>query len=212
MTATLLQIATQVALDVGLAVPSAVASATDATNRTMVELKQIIDLAGEEIARRVDWAALRSTTTVTGTGAAAALSLPSAYSRMIAGNAVTVAGATVRGGLSADEFLSLTATAGTPRFYLIAGPPDARTIQFWPYLANGVQASISFQSRNWNSNGPAATFTTDTDTSYLPDPVFVKMAIAKWRRQKGMDYQDYEAEAETVLKQYAMFDDNARTP
>ena len=212
MTKTLLQLATEVAVDVGLKVPSAVAAATDSTDRTMVEMKQIIDQTGEEIARRVDWASLRSSTTVTGTGAAVALNLPTAYDRMIAGNAVTVGGVTVRGGLSPDEFLSLSATAGTPRFYLVSGPVGAKTIQFWPYLANAVTASINFQSRMWNSNGPAATFTTDSDTSYFPDAVFSKGAIARWRKQKGMDFQDYEAEFETVLKQYANFDDNARTP
>ena len=212
MTATLLQIATALAVDVGLAVPTAVASATDATNRTMVEAKQVIDFVGEEAARRVDWAALRATTSVVGTGSAASFTLPAAYSRMTMGNAVIIGGVTIRGGLSAEEFLSLTAVAGTPRFYLISGPPDAKTIQFWPTLANGVTVNIIYQIRYWNSVGPAEKFTLDTDTAYLPDQIMIKGSIARWRRQKGMDYADYQSEYEMVLQNYAIFDDNARSP
>jgi len=214
MSYTLLQLATIVATDVGLAVPSVVAAATDATDRTMLEMKQVIDLAGEEISRRVDWQALRFSTTVTGTGAPATHSLPAAYQRMITGNAVTLtsSGATIRGGLSAEEFLSLAQVSGTPRFYLVAGSQGARTIQFWPYLANAATATIVYQSDRWNSVGPASTFTSDTDTALLPDQVMIKGAIARWRRQKGMDYPDYQAEFEMVMQNYAMFDDNARSP
>lgn len=211
---TLLQLAAEVAIDVGLAQPTVVAAATDSSDRTMVEMKQCLDLTGEEVSRRVDWAALRATTTATGTGAAATHNLPAGYSRMISGNAVTFTstGAVIRGGLSAEEFLSLTATSGTPRFYFVSGPEGAKTIQFWPYLANAVTATIYYQSKNWNSVGPAATFTSDGDTASLPDQVMIKGAIARWRRQKGMDYPDYQAEFEMVLQNLATFDDNARSP
>ena len=60
--------------------------------------------------------------------------------------------------------------------------------------------------------GPASTFTSDSDMASLPDQVMIKGTIARWRRQKGMDYQDYMGEYETVLQTYATFDDNARTP
>lgn len=212
MTYNLLQLARIVAIDVGLVVPDAVASATDATNRTMVEMKQIIDFVGEELSRRVDWAALRLTATIAGTGTTTAFALPAAYLRMTQGNSVTIAGAPVRGGLSADEFLSLPDTIGTPRFYLISGPPNAKTIQFWPTLANGVSATVVYQSNLWNTNGPAATFTTDTDTSIYPDQLMIKGSIARWRKQKGMDYPEYQSEFEITLQNYAMFDDNVRTP
>lgn len=212
MTSTLLQLAQFVAIDVGLAVPSVVAAATDATDRTMVEMLQVINFTGKELARRVDWAALRNTTTITGTGAASAFPLPAGYERMIQGNAVTIAGVTVRGGLSAEEFLALTATAGTPRFYLVAGPPGAKTIQFWPTLGNGVVATVVYQSGYWNSVGPAAAFSNDSDTALLADRPLIAGSIGRWRRQKGMDYQDYQAEYETILQNFAMFDDNARSP
>ena len=212
MSYTLLQLAQYVAIDVGLAVPSVVAAATDSSDRTMVEMKQAINHAGEEIARRVDWSTLRTTTTITGTGVASAFALPVSYQRMIQGNAVTVGGIPVRGGLSSEEFLALTATAGTPRFYFVSGLPELKTIQFWPTLANATAATVIFQSSLWNNTGPAKEFTNDSDTALLPDQVMIKGAIARWRRQKGMDYQDYHSEYEMVLQNYAMFDDNARSP
>ena len=109
MSSNLLQIAQFVAIDVGLAVPAVVAAATDATDRTMVEMKQVINFTGEELSRRVDWSTLRTTTTVTGTGNPDLFSLPASYQRMIQGAAVTVANIPLRGGLSAEEFLSIPA-------------------------------------------------------------------------------------------------------
>lgn len=217
MSYTLLQIASIVAVDVGLAVPTTVSGATDSTDRSMLEMKQVIDLTGEEIARRIDWAILRKSTTIVGLGSPSAFNLPFEYSRITQGNSVTINGVTIRGGLSADEFLSLPATAGTPRFYLIAGATAGsfyKTIQFWPTLANGSTVPVIYQSSLWCAltTGYSATFVSDTDTPLLPDILMIKGAIARWRRQKGMDYADYQSEYEMALQNYALFDDNARTP
>jgi hypothetical protein len=207
MSLTLLQIASKVALDVGLAVPTAVATSTD---REMLEMKQVLDFVGEELSRRVDWSSLRVASSVTGTGAAAAFNLPTAMMRLMSGNAMLVNNVTVRGGLSAEEFLSLASTSGTPRYYFISGAVGAKNIQFWPYLANGVQANFNYQSLNWATNSNV--YVLDTDQCQVPDTLMIKGGIARWRRQHGMDYQDYAAEYEASLANYAMFDDNARSP
>ena len=199
----LLAIAGVVSLDVGLAVPTVVVGSTE---REMLEMKQTLDSTGEELARRVDWSALGLTTTVVGTGAAVVHNLPASFLRMISGQAVTVGGVSIRGGLSSEEFLSLTPVAGTARYYLVAG----KTIQFWPYLANAVVATIQYQSAYWNTS--SAAYVSDTDTALLPDQLMIKGAIARWRRQKGMDYPDYRDEYETAIQNFAMFDDNARSP
>lgn len=208
----LLAIAKLVAIDVGLAQPSVVAAATDDTDRGAVELKQCLDFVGKELSRRVDWSALRATTTLTGDGTALAHALPAAYQRMMAGNAVKLAisNAVVRGGLSAEEFLSLPAVSGTPRFYLIAGVDGARTINFWPHLANTFQATAIYQSKNWVASAEA--YAADSDQALLPDDLMVKGGIARWRRQKGMDYPDYVAEFEAALANFAAYDDGARSP
>lgn len=209
---TLLEIAKAVARDVGLAQPSAVVGATDDTDRGMVEMKQCLDFVGEELARRVDWSALRSETTLTGNGTALAHPLPASYLRMMAGNAVklAVSFAIVRGGLSAEEFKSLPPVAGTPRFYFIGGPRGAKTISFWPFLANAFEATALVQSENWVAS--STTYQADGDVALVPSPLLVKGGIARWRRQKGMDYVDYIAEYEAALANYAEFDDGARSP
>lgn len=209
---TLLQVAQSVARDVGLAQPTAVVGATDDTDRGMVEMKQNLDFVGEELARRVDWSALRSEVTLTGDGTALAHPLPASYLRMMAGNAVklAVSFAPVRGGLSAEEFKSLPPVVGTPRFYLIGGPRGAKTINFWPYLANAFAATALVQSENWVASATA--YAADGDIASVPSPLMVKGGIARWRRQKGMDYADYVAEYEAALANFAEFDDGARSP
>ena len=209
---TLLQIAQSVARDVGLAQPTAVVSATDDIDRGMVEMKQCLDFVGEELARRVDWSALRSEVTLTGTGAAFAHPLPASYLRMMAGNAVKLATsfAPVRGGLSAEEFLSLPAVVGTPRFYLIGGARGSKTINFWPHLANTFVATALVQTENWVASATA--YASDSDIALVPSPLMVKGGIARWRRQKGMDFADYVAEYEAALANFATFDDGARSP
>ena len=50
----------------------------------------------------------------------------------------------------------------------------------------------------------------DTDTALIDEELLLKCLIVRWRRQKGMDYADHEAEYEAALKSYAGFDDGGR--
>jgi hypothetical protein len=201
---TLLSICKAVAPDVGISVPAIVMASTA---RQMVELRNILNDVGEELARRVDWGVLKSEATVGGTGAAVAHSLPGSFSRLIQGNSVTVNGVPVRGGLSADEFDSLSPVIGTPRFFYLSN----KTIRFWPYMSIGVDAIVRFQTESWNTGGTKE-FVLDTDTPLLNETLFIKGGIARWRRQKGMDYPDYMAEYEAALADLAQFDGGIRSP
>ncbi len=171
--------------------------------RQWQEALQFANETGEELARRVDWGVLQNSTTLTGTGAAVAHSLPSDFSRLNQGVAVTVGGAIVRP-LTRAEWSNLTPVVGTPRYFLL----EQNTIQFWPYLANAATATAQYQSTNWCSAG--ATFMSDTDTSLLDEKLFTKGLIVRWRRQKSMDYADFEAEYESALADFARFDDRSR--
>lgn len=203
---TLLTIAKSVARNVGVKVPSAVLSSSVREN---VLLAQFSSEAATEIARRVDWSALRSTATITGTGANANFALPSAFSRLTAGMAVkTVSGGVaVRGGVSADEWFSLTASEGTPRYFRLVGS----AISFYPYPAIAEQLSVSYQSKNWCSND-ADDWTTDSDTARVPEELVTKGAIWRWKRHIGGDYQDYLAEFEAAINDFSRFDAGARMP
>lgn len=199
---TLLSIAQGLAKNVGMQVPSSVVGNPA---REWVEALQFSNETGEELARRVDWGQLQASATLTGTGAAINHALPSDFARLNQGICVrTSGGATVRP-LSRAEWNDLTPVEGTPRYFLLEGT----TIALWPYLANAATATVQYQSKNWTSAGAAA-FTVDTQTSLIDEDLFLKGLIVRWRRQKGMDYADFEAEYEASLADFARFNDRAR--
>lgn len=200
----LLTIAQDVARNTAIDVPG---TAGGSTAREVINIVQFINDAGTEIARRVDWGALRQTATVTGTGSAVNHSLPAGFARLVMGNAVNVGGVPVRGGLSADEWASLTPVQGTPRFFRLLGS----TISFYPFLANAATASVTFQSLNWASNGTGR-MVADADTALFPEDLLAKGAIWRQRRHVGQDYADQLAEFEAALTDYSAFDARDRSP
>lgn len=196
----LLTICQGLAKNVGLDVPSQVVGGP----REMQEALQFCNEVGEELARRVDWGDLTGSAVLTGDGTNKQHSLPAQFSRLVAGVCVTAGGGVVRP-LSRAEWGSLTATEGTPRYFLL----QDNAITLWPYLANGETATATYQSKAWCSNGTAA-WSADDETSLIDEDLMLKGLIVRWRRQKGMPYQDEEAEYEAALMQYAGFDDRGR--
>jgi hypothetical protein len=202
----LLTVVQDVGLDVGLFGETPPTSFIGTVDRQNLELLSYINAAGEQIARRVDWNALRKTVTLVGTGAPVTFSMPADYSRLIEGNAVTHAGMPVRGGLSADEWASLTLIAGRPRYMQMSGA----NIDLYPYLALGATVKVVYQSLWWNTS--KAIYESDNEVAIIPETVIKKFAIARWRRQKQMPYESQTAEAEQTLKDFAEFDDRSRSP
>ena len=200
---TLLSIARAIAINTGTQIPTEVLSSSDPSALKIVEFTQE---AGEEIARRVDWGELRLTTTLTGTGTNDDFNLPSDFARLVPGNAVTIAGAPIRVGMSADEWNSLTPISGTPRYARLTGA----SISFYPYPTLGAEIKIAYQSKEWCGNGTA--WGSDSDFGTVPELLIQQGALWRWRRQLGQDYQDYLAEFESSLAEYAKFDDGMRLP
>lgn len=201
---TLLTIAQDVARNTALDVPS---TASGSTAREIVNVVQFVNDTGLELARRVDWGALRATTTVTGNGTNANFTLPAYYSRPIKGGAVLVGGVGLRGGLSPDEWAALTHVEGTPRFYRLRGS----SISFYPFLANAATATVNYQSTAWASNGTDRLLL-DAETSLIPEDLLVKGAIWRQRRHVGQDFADQIAEYEAALADYATYDARDRSP
>lgn len=199
---TLLTISGALALDVGIEVPTAVAAST---GRDQQEILSYVNAAAVEIAGRVAWGDLTEIATVTGDGTSAAKTVHAAAMFLVEG--VTV----IRGSdggfvrpLTRAEW-TMTAVQGTPRYFLKEGV----TISLWPYLANAATVTVPYQTKNWCSNGTDA-FAADSETALFPEDVLIKGLITRWRRQKGMPYQDYEAEYEATIARYAGFDDRGR--
>lgn len=200
----LLSIAANVATNVGVQPLSSILTSSDQNATKMVSFSQA---TGDELARRVDWSGLRKKVTVVGTGSNDNLSLPTDFLRLIPGLSVrTSTGGTIRTGLSADEWNSLSAVSGTPRYaHLVGG-----AISFYPYLAWADTATVTYQSSSWAPAG--ATWVNDGDVPLVPEALMTQGTIWRWRRQLGQDFQDYMAEYESMIQDYGKFDDGLRSP
>jgi len=201
----LLSIAANVAANVGVKAPSSVLANNNDQNA--VKIAVFSAETGDELARRADWTGLRKTVTLVSDGTATALSLPNDFLRLIPGLSVmTSAGAPIRTGLSSDEWNSLTPIQGTPRFANL----KAGSIAFYPYLAYADTATVIYQSNAWGPTG--AKWSNDGDVPLVPEQLMTQGTIWRWRRQLGQDFQDYLAEYEAAIADYAKFDDGIRSP
>jgi hypothetical protein len=144
-----------------------------------------------------------TTTTITGTGINDSFALPDNFLRLTASAAVKN-GANILRPLTRSEWNTLVTASGTPRYYHMS----ALRISFWPYLGSGVTVALRYQSDDWASSG--SQFLADDATPRVPDDLLVKGLITRWRRQKGMDYADVEAEYEAALADYAGWEDGNR--
>lgn len=196
----LLTIAEGLATNVGLPIPTAVVGVTE---RTWQEVLEHANATGEELARRVDWGQLTASTSFTGNGTDLLHELPAAFSRITKGVGVRTSSGVVRP-LTQAEWTNLPTLSGVPRYFILRGT----TMRFWPYLATG-SVIVSYQSKNWCSNGTAE-WSSDDNTSLIDENLFLKALEVRWRRAKGMDYADHEAEYEAALRDFARFNDRSR--
>ena len=200
----ILEIIQAVSTNVGLDIPTQAVSSTD---REYIELVEMAREAADEIARRVDWGALRKSATITGTGTNADLPMPVDFARLTQGNAFRSATGNIRGGISPDEWFSLAPTVGTPRYFLLKG----NTVAFYPFLANLATVTTSYQSKNWCSNG-TANWSSDTDTPLMPSDLVMKGTLWRWKRKIRQDFSDYLGEYEAALSDLSGSDSRDRTP
>ena len=198
---TLLTIANSLARNVGLEETTQVIGSN---RREMEELVDYCNKVGEELARRVDFGALHVVTTLTGDGSNNQFDLGDQFSRISSGIGVTYSTSIVRP-LTRAEWASVVPIYGSPRYFLLEG----NKLSLWPYLIDGAFVTVQSQSKAWCSNGTAA-WNADDETSLIDEDLMTKGLIVRWRRQKGMDYADYEAEFEADLADIARFDDRSR--
>lgn len=201
----LLSIAKNVAVNVGVKAPPSVLANVNDPNA--VKIATFSAETCDELARRADWTALRKTVTLTGVGNANGIALPDDFLRLIAGMSVkTSSGMPIRTGLSPDEWNGLTPVEGVPRYAMLKNG----TISLYPYLAYAATATVTYQSSAW---GPAgAKWGADGDVPLVSERLVTQGTIWRWRRQLGQDFQDYLAEYEAAIADYAKFDDGMRSP
>ncbi len=158
--------------------------------QTMLQFAQ---QAGEEIARRVDWERTLKTATVP----TSPYALDEDFQRLIAGGAITTAGGEfVRPVLNGSEWTVINKVPSSQPYCFIRGGK----ILFAPASA-GIGASIDYVSKNWIKAGSDenAAFTADDNTLLFPDRLLTMGLIWRWKRQKGLTYDDQLAEFEATL-------------
>ena len=196
----LLTVCQNLALNVGMAVPDQIVGSS---RREWSEALQMVNECGLELARRVDWGATAENTLLVGDGTAFQFTLPLGFERMQRANAV-VSGADVVRPLTRVEWNTLVDVEGAPRYFLL----ENRVLQLWPYLASGQTVTVNYQKKQWVDN--AEGYTADGQIADLSEDLLTKALIVRWRRQKGMDYADFEAEYEAALADKANFDTAGR--
>ena len=189
------------ARDVGIPVSDQIVSSPKIEWQEAVSFSNLV---GEELARRVDFGQLERLATLAGSGPSGGVMVAADFCRLSPGVCVTHNGNPLRP-LTKAEWTDLPVSAGDPRYFLLEGS----SISFWPPLELGESVSISYQSKNWCNNGSDA-WANDTDEAVIDETLMAKGLIVRWRRHKGMDYADHEAEYEATLRDIAGFDDRSR--
>lgn len=164
----------------------------DPNAQTMVALAQE---AGDEIARRADWQRMLKQATAS----ASPQNLPTDYQRMTPGGAVrTSAGAFVRPVTNSSQWAVIVGVPSTQPYFFVKGAQ----ILFSPASA-AVSAIIDYVSKNWILEGSTekATLSADDNTTLFPERLLLKDIIWRWKRQKGLAYEDNLAEFEADIVQ-----------
>lgn len=199
----LLTLAKEIAVIVNVGRPTAVLSDESEDNLKFIQFTQE---AAEEIARRVDWPELQASTSIAGTGSNDTFSLPTDFDRLVPGIAVKNGSNSVRVGISADEWNSLTAVEGSPRYARLLG----KSISFFPFMSNSDTSTVYYQSKNWCASGTE--WGSDSEEALIPEPLIRMGAVWRWRRQRGEEFQDHMAEFEAAIADYEKFHNGLRSP
>ncbi len=170
---------------------ASVYGSNDPNAQTMVAFAQE---AGDEVARRADWQRMLSTHTAS----TSPENLPSDFQRMTPGGAVrTAAGDFFRPITSSSQWAVIVGVPSAQPYFFIKG----QQILFSP-AASAVGAVIDYLSKNWvlqDPGGPGDTLTSDDDKTLFPERLLTKGIIWRWKRQKGLPYDDNLAEFESDL-------------
>ncbi len=195
--ATVLSILQNVCATVAIPLPTVIFGATD---RTSLELKNLIQAAADTIVDTADWNLLNSVATITGDGTTTDFDVPSDFKRFAAGTGIWERGFPRK--LRSVENLAdwreyqLRIVHPFPPVYRFFGD----YISFMPAPENGIILSYDYISANSvrdNFNNAKTTFTADTDTFVLDARLLELLCLVLWKQRKGLDFtselSDYEA-------------------
>jgi len=166
---------------------------SDPNAQTMVALAQE---AGGEIARRGDWRRMLKTLVIS----ASPELLPSDYQRLAPGGAVRMTdGRCFRLVTSEAQWAVIAAVASAEPYCHLRG----KEMLLLPAASAGG-ATVDYFSKNWVIGDPYEerdVFRADDDTTLFPERLLAKGLIWRWKRQKGLPFEDNLAEFEADLLQ-----------
>jgi len=158
----------------------------------MRQIRALIDAAGKDISTRAQWAGSLNYDTIP--ASATAYALPGDFQEMANGGAILQ----VTSGLPIRPITDTTVWQ-----FLVSNPSDAL---YYHIFQNGVLfsseipaggATFYYVSKNWLGNKAAVT--DNADQPVFSEDLLARGVVWRWRRQKGLDYEDLMAEFESDL-------------
>jgi hypothetical protein len=159
----------------------------------MRQILALMNAAGKDINTRAEWS--KATKAHTIAAAATSFSLPSDFQEMAGAGAITHVSSYGMFRPVTDEsmwqFLSQNAPE-TPYYHIRSG-----VVYLTQAVATGG-AQMIYISKNWL--GTKSEITDNDDQPIFPDALLARGTIWRWRRQKGLPYEDLMAEFEADLE------------
>jgi hypothetical protein len=191
-TLTCLQIVQAACRRIGILAPN---TATSATDQQIIQLVELCNEEGQELASRIQWTALQSEAvflTVATESQGAMSTLASGFKYMVND---TIWNRDLRrpvyGARSEQEWQQQKAIQ-------LNGPFNSFRIfqgnlQFYPVPAAGQTCAFEYASSDWvnkSIGGTDSSWTNDLDTPKLDAQLIVLGAIWRWKAAKGLDYAE----------------------
>lgn len=165
-------------------------------NAVDFEMRQIVDFmneAGDEIAERAEWSKMYNDWVVP--GAQSSIDLPDDWRKIASTGSARITGtyAPIRVVTDPETWGFLQARPSVRQYCHISGDQ----LHFAPVLPTSG-ATVKYQVQAWVSDSKLAV-TENGDNVLVPGSLIVKGAVWRWKRQKGLPYDDYVAEYEASL-------------
>lgn len=183
-------ILTNVLLEVGLDIDNPQLSGT---NYDVLQIRQFMNAAGKDVASRAEWSGLISEESIAGSVSEAAL--PSDFYELTETGAVRLNKADfapVRNVIAPEMWALLTARPSSQAYFHLA----EGKVLFSPAL-DSDGAVLRYLSNQWVVG--KTQITQNSDTLVIPERLVEKGAVWRWKRQKGLPYEDWLNEYEADI-------------
>lgn len=185
-----------------------VSAVVTAAARTPQEFLTVAVQCGQELLRRHDWGGLVKTTSLTALPAR----VPGDFERLTQGSPVRLGRMPLRGALSDAEMNLKRAAPVTspPRFQLLGPILDVAP-------APAAPVTLEYVSSFWIRSADTtpvyrAAFLADSDVSLIPEEILLQGVVWRWKRLKGLAYQDELDQFEQAVDYHARADRALRLP